>query len=231
MLLSPFQIKHSFSLSYGVILPSSFTVVLSMPLCTYILPPVSVSCTVFFRLSLSGATFSLRLHLSRHLAYYPCFRLPPSTLFLSLPSYTHLFSPFSYWLGTALPNSHHSSYVGTFGASATGFLPHFFVTHVNILTPDRTPLQISPIFLYAIQDTLLPYRVLAFTTTPATDASVTIFASSIFGPIGLNTVRCYAFIIRLAAPRPTACMSLTSQFLFHSDRVWDLIALSGLSPS
>jgi hypothetical protein len=36
----------SLYLSYGVILPSSFMVVLSMPICAYIRPPVSVSCTV-----------------------------------------------------------------------------------------------------------------------------------------------------------------------------------------
>lgn len=88
----------------------------------------------------------------RYPLFPDCFRLPPSTL------YTHLFSPFSYWLGTALPSSHHSSSAGTFGASAIGFLPHFFVTHVNILTPDRTLTQISPICLHAIQDTLLPCK-------------------------------------------------------------------------
>jgi len=52
-----FEAYPSFSLSYGVILPSSFTVVLSMPLCPFIHPPVSVSCTVSFLFVLSGARF------------------------------------------------------------------------------------------------------------------------------------------------------------------------------
>jgi len=80
-------ILSSFSLSYGVILPSSFTVVPSIPLCSYILPPVSVSCTVSFVGILSGARFFPGIH--------PSFLLRLSLSFFSLFLHTHsfLFSP------------------------------------------------------------------------------------------------------------------------------------------
>lgn len=44
-------------------------------------------------------------------------------------------------------------------------------------------------------------------------------------------VRCYAFIIRMAASMPTAYVSSTSHSLPHFNGVRDLIVLSGLSPS
>lgn len=127
-----FEAYPSFSLSYGVILPSSFTVVLSMPLCPFIHPPVSVSCTVSFLFVLSGARFfrSSPFGSIFFTSLLPLFssRVPSfSTLLLCHASFTfryslvfgalrslyllallasHLYSPFSSQLGSVLPNSH-----------------------------------------------------------------------------------------------------------------------------
>lgn len=95
-----------FSLSYEVILPSSFTVVLPLPSCIHTFPPVLVSCTVFFLSVLSWTgflldflSFSFLLHL--HLSFY--FFLCVLVSFRNfLPS--HLFTPLSSQLGSVLPS-------------------------------------------------------------------------------------------------------------------------------
>lgn len=124
-----FEAYPSFSLSYGVILPSSFTVVLSMPLCPFIHPPVSVSCTVSFLFVLSGARFfrsspfgfiSFTSLLPLLLAFLllaasPSLFLLPfgplvfgalRSLYLLALLASHLSSPFSSQLGSVSPNSH-----------------------------------------------------------------------------------------------------------------------------
>jgi len=58
-----FPLELSFSLSYGVILPSSLTLILLCLSAFRTCPPVSVSCTVLFHLLLSWDFFPLLLFL------------------------------------------------------------------------------------------------------------------------------------------------------------------------
>jgi len=130
--------ESSFSLSYGVILPSSFMLIL-LCLCAFrTFPPVSVSCTV---LSLSVLSWAFLLPLLFLLFLLPTvswfffFFFPYPTL-LNFRSFPSFFPPFSFLLGSASPFSHSCFFSGTFGFSANLLLTSFFATHSSILTSD-----------------------------------------------------------------------------------------------
>jgi len=82
-----------------------------MPSCSLILPPVSVSCTVSLRFAFSWARFRFSFLLLFFplcsgfplLLFSPFLCLFGTLLHLTL---SHLFSPLSSRLGSALPNSH-----------------------------------------------------------------------------------------------------------------------------
>jgi len=173
----------------------------------------------------------------------------------SMLSFTHLSSPFSYRLGTVSPNSllFFCFQIGTFGLSANGFFSPFFVTHVNILTFDRShSYRISLLGSFRLQsiplqNTLLPsfgsfVGLANGLATPLSFPSSNVARSneSLHPPDNLprtnsrfghhlslfylwgdpsHLVRCYAFIIRLAASKPTAYLSSTSHSLLYFNRV------------
>jgi len=163
-------------------LPSSFTVVLSMPSCSLILPPVSVSCTVSSLFVLSGARFfraSLPFLLPHDSSSFSSFLSFLSSF--SAPSFTFS-SPsllaFQLSIRDRFTQLTFLSLLEPLDFRPFGFSPSFSLLMSTFLLLIAFPV-ISPIPLSALQNTLLPSL---FSTTAA---SVTISASSIYGAIHL----------------------------------------------
>jgi len=246
-----------------------------MPLCSLILPPVSVSCTVSFLFVLSGTRFSFCWFLRLFYASFtltsfllfsswscfsfmlPCIHSLAFPFLLTFLSLTLSFS-FFFFLSSFLLSSFifRFSFLVFVALRFLYFFPSLLAFQLSIrvrltqltslvsLEPlDFRPFGFSPLFsllmstfllliafisptflfLFSLQNTLLPS-----------------FRNSCFGHhLSLfylwchpsPQVRCYAFIIRMAASMPTASLSSISHSLPHFNVLRDLIILSGLSPS
>ena len=88
------QKRRTFSRSYGTILPSSFTRVLSCALVFSTCPPVSVCGTVLHKLSLRGFSWKLgindfftsrRTKTTSHLSVSKCPDLPKHSAYMQVP--------------------------------------------------------------------------------------------------------------------------------------------------
>lgn len=201
-----------------------------MPICSLILPPVSVSCTVSFLFVLSGARFfrTFTPFLLPHnsfsflpfTSFFPLFSAPSVTF--TLPSLL----AFQLSIRDRFTQLTFLSLLEPLDFRPFGFSPFFSLLMSTFLLLIAFPL-IFPIPLSALQNTLLPSQLFSSDYRRFGHHLSLFYLWCNPSPI----VRCYAFIIRMAASMPTAYLSPTSHSLPHSDGVWDLIVLSGLSPS
>jgi len=155
-----------------------------MPICSLILPPVSVSCTVSFLFVLSGARFFLAF--TPFLLPHNSFSSSPFSSSLSLfsaPSVTFTFPSllaFQLSIRDRFTQLTFLSLLEPLDFRPFGFSPSFSLLMSTFLLLIAFPF-IFPIPLSALQNTLLPCQFFLLTT----DASVTISASSIYGAIHL----------------------------------------------
>lgn len=131
--------KNSFSRSYGVILPSSFNIIISIALVYSTCPPESVQVhsliqykykithrKVFLREKILDSTIQYKIKYFFSVAFYNGFLILKE--FSSMLALAYILESVLLWLDNPLPE--------TLRLSATMFLTLFMVTHINRLNSD-----------------------------------------------------------------------------------------------
>lgn len=191
-----------------------------MPLCSLILPPVSVSCTVSFSFVFLGLAFSVlpiscRPSSTSAFRFFPLFSFGSFFLLLLFGALRYLFFPsllaFQLSIRVRFTQLTSLALLEPLDFRPFGFSPLFSLLMSTFLLLIASPLHLSDFTLRFTEHS---------TTFPSGNSRFGHDLSLFYlwcnpSPI----VRCYAFIIRMAASMPTAYVSSTSHSLPHFNRV------------